>query len=167
MDYGSFGGGDFTVSQSHSYSQASVRKEPLGTAATAPVQIEQPRRSSDSNVVINPSLAGSSEFAVAAPLSVAVYPEKVSSDNMSVSSSTKGSTHSSSRAVEASAATSSGWAESQLGSISRKLQQISEFFQRTVLNLLPVRMMNFFLSFLYRFVCFDVTFDIAYFVLRR
>ncbi len=140
MDYGSYGDGDYSVSQSHSYSQASVRKEPLGTVATAPMQIEQPRRSSDSHVVINPSLAGSSELAaVAAPLSVAVNPEKVSSDNVSVSSSTKGSFHSSSRVVDASAAMSIGRAESPLGSMSRKLQLMSELFQRTVLSLLPVR----------------------------
>ena len=140
VDYSSYGGGDFPVSQPHNnYSQATVRKEPLATTATVTMPAEHTRRSGDSHVVTNPSLVASSDSSVVAPLSISVNPEKVSSDNVSVSSSSKGSIRSSSGAAEAGAAASDGGAESELGSVSRKLQQMSELFQRTVLCLLPVR----------------------------
>eukprot|EP01032_Pedospumella_encystans_P017391 gene17391-19814_t len=139
VDYSSYGGGDFPVSQPHNnFSQATARKEPLATGATVAMPVEHPRRSSDSHVMTNPNLAASSDSSVAAPLSISVNPEKVSSDNVSVSSSSKVSIHSSSRAAETGAARSIGEKESELGSVSRKLQQMSEQFQRTVLCLLPV-----------------------------
>ena len=141
VDYSSYGGGDFPVSQPHSnYSQATVRKEPLtATTATVAMPAEHTKRSSDSHVVTNPSLVAPSDSSVAAPLSISVNPEKVSSDNVSVSSSSKVSIRSSSRPAETGTAASAGGAESELGSVSRKLQQMSELFQRTMLCLLPVR----------------------------
>eukprot|EP01032_Pedospumella_encystans_P017284 gene17284-19702_t len=139
VDYSSYGGGDFPVSQPHNnYSQATVRKEPLVTASIVAMPAEHPKRSGDTHLVINPSLAAPVDSSVAATLSISVNPEKVSSDNVSVSSSSKGSNRSSSRAAETGTVVSIGGAESELGSVYRKLQQMSELFQRTMLCLLPV-----------------------------
>lgn len=138
VDYGSYGHSDFPASQSNSFSQHSIRKEPPGTTT---VPIEPIRRSNDYNAVAHSNLAVASETTASAPVplvSAAVVPEKVNSDSVSVSSSSKGSVVSSSRTVEARVKAISGGTDAGLGSLVTTLQLLSGLFQRTVLCLLPV-----------------------------